>query len=75
MYGRVSPSLVKETAILIQDFEEIKIGFRSQPIEVTDFKVGPLVEHVSQAVGDAPLDNLRNDNDCRTPRHHRSTSP
>ena len=75
MYRRVSPSLVKETAILIQDFEEIKIGLRSQPIEVTNFKVGPLVKYVSPAVGDARLKNLRNGNDCRSPRHHRSTSP
>lgn len=46
MHWRITPSLVEETAILIQDIEEIEIGLRSQPIKVTDFKIGPLITFI-----------------------------
>lgn len=47
VHRRITPSLVEETAILIQDVEKIDVGFRSQPIKVTNFKVGPLVTYIS----------------------------
>lgn len=42
MDRRVAPSLVEETAIFVERFKEIQIRLRSEPIEVADFKVGPL---------------------------------
>lgn len=53
MHRRIAPSLVKETAILIQHIEEIDVGFRSQPIKVTNFKIGPLVTCISREGLDA----------------------
>ncbi len=48
MHRRIAPPLVEEAAILIQDFEEINVGFRSQPVEVPNLKVGPLYTHISR---------------------------
>lgn len=48
MHGRIAPSLVEETTILIQDFKEVKVGLRSQPIQVPNFKIGPLLTIVSR---------------------------
>jgi hypothetical protein len=42
MYWSVAPTLVEESTILVKRFEIVGVGFRSQPIEVTNFKVGPL---------------------------------
>ena len=39
---RISPSFVEETAILIEGLEEIDVGLGPEPVEVTDFEVGPL---------------------------------
>ena len=38
----ISPSLVEETAVLIERFEEVDVSFGSEPIEVSDFEIGPL---------------------------------
>jgi len=38
----IAPTLVEESTILVKRFEKVGVGFRSQPIEVTNFKVGPL---------------------------------
>ena len=76
MHWRITPSLVEETAILIQDIEEIEIRLRSQPIKITDFKVGPLITFISRgSLLVLDKENLRNGNDYKTLRHHRSTSP
>lgn len=48
MHRGIAPSLIEETAILVQDFEEIEIGLRSQPIKIPHFEVRPLVKYVSQ---------------------------
>lgn len=47
MHRRITPSLVEESAILIQDIEEIEIRLRSQPIKIANFEVGPLITFVS----------------------------
>ena len=47
MHRRVAPSLVEEAAILIQDFEEIRVGFRTQPTKAPNLKIGPLFTHIS----------------------------
>lgn len=38
----VTPSLVEESSVLIQRLEEVSVCLRSEPVEVTDFKVRPL---------------------------------
>lgn len=42
MNGRITPSLVKETTVLVEGVEEVDVGLGSQPLEVTHFEVGPL---------------------------------
>ena len=56
MHRRIAPPLVKETAILIQDVEEVKVGLRSQPIKVPNFKIRPLLTTVSRAFRGHPRD-------------------
>ena len=75
MHRGIAPSLIEETAILVQDFEEIEIGLRSQPVKIPHFEVRPLVKYVSQGAWNAQNSGLRSGSGCRTPRHHRSTSP
>jgi hypothetical protein len=38
----VSPPLVEETPGLIEVVKVVEIGFRSEPVEVSNFKIGPL---------------------------------
>lgn len=47
MNGSVAPSLVEETAILVQGLEEIGIGLGTQPVQATNLEVGPLFPCVS----------------------------
>lgn len=42
VHRRVAPSLVEESAVLVEGVEEIDVGVGSQPFEITDFEVGPL---------------------------------
>lgn len=46
--GSITPSLVEETTILIEGIKEIKVGLASEPVQVTNLKVGPLFSIVSQ---------------------------
>lgn len=39
---RVSPSFVEETSVAIEGIEVVEIRRRSEPVETTDFEVGPL---------------------------------
>jgi hypothetical protein len=38
----ITPAFVEESTILVKCIEEIRVSLRSQPIEVTDFEIGPL---------------------------------
>ena len=38
----VAPPFVKETPVLVKGFEEVDVGFATEPVEVADFKVRPL---------------------------------
>jgi len=40
--GSVTPTLVEETAVLVKSFKVVNVGRAAQPVEVSDFKVGPL---------------------------------
>lgn len=42
MYWRVTPPLVEETTVLVERLEEVDVGFRPEPFQVTDFEVRPL---------------------------------
>lgn len=42
MNWRIAPSFVEETTILVERIEKIDISLGSQPVQVTNFKVGPL---------------------------------
>lgn len=42
MYRGISPSLVEESTIFIQYVEEVGVRLGAEPIQVGDFKVGPL---------------------------------
>ena len=42
MNRSITPAFVEETAILVESLEEVDVGFRPQPIEVTDLEVRPL---------------------------------
>ncbi len=38
----ITPTLIKESTILVERLEIVKVGLRSQPVEVADFEVRPL---------------------------------
>lgn len=38
----VAPTLVEETAILVELVKVVEVGRRAQPVEIPNFKVGPL---------------------------------
>jgi hypothetical protein len=38
----ITPAFVEESTILVKCIEKIRVSLRSQPIEVTDFEIGPL---------------------------------
>jgi hypothetical protein len=42
VHRSITPSLVEETAILVQRLEVVNVGLGSQPVQVADLKVGPL---------------------------------
>lgn len=42
MDGSVSPTLVEKATVMVEGFEEIKIGLGAQPVEVSDLEIGPL---------------------------------
>jgi len=48
MYWSITPTLVEESTILVERLEKVEIGFRSKPIQVTNFEVGP---HMAMVVG------------------------
>lgn len=40
--GCVSPSFIEETAVAVKRFKIVNVLLRSQPVQASDFKVGPL---------------------------------
>lgn len=44
--GSISPSFVEESTLLIQMLKVIEICLGSEPVEIADFEVGPLVKSV-----------------------------
>lgn len=40
--GSITPSLVEETAILVQRLEEVEVRLAAEPLKATNLKVGPL---------------------------------
>lgn len=47
---RITPSFVEKATVFVKGFEKIEVGLRSKPIEVTDFKVGPLLKVLKEIV-------------------------
>lgn len=39
----VAPTLVEKATVLIQRLEKVDVGLRTQPVQVADLKVGPLI--------------------------------
>ncbi len=42
VHRRVTPSLVEETAVLVERLEIVGVRGRSEPVQAADFEVGPL---------------------------------
>jgi hypothetical protein len=42
VHGGVTPTLVEETAVLVEGIEVVEVGGAAEPVEVADFEVGPL---------------------------------
>lgn len=40
--GSITPSLIEETAILVERLKEVKVRLASEPRQATNLKVGPL---------------------------------
>ncbi len=38
----ITPTLIKESTILVERLEKVKVCLRSQPVEVADFEIRPL---------------------------------
>lgn len=43
MNWSITPTLVEESTILVKRLEVVYVGLGAEPVEVTNFKVGPLV--------------------------------
>lgn len=43
VHGSISPAFVKESTIFVKSIEVIQIGWRSQPVEVSNFEIRPLI--------------------------------
>jgi hypothetical protein len=44
VYWSITPSFVEETTRLVEVLKVVHVGFGAEPVEITDFKVGPLVQ-------------------------------
>src|SRR5450432_1923244 len=44
MHWCITPTFVKESTILIESLKIVEICLGTEPVEVTDFKIGPLSE-------------------------------
>lgn len=44
VHGSISPPLVEESTVLIKRFEKVNVCLRTQPIQVANLKVGPLLK-------------------------------
>jgi hypothetical protein len=42
VHGSITPSLVEETAILVQRLEEVEVRLAAEPLKAANLKVGPL---------------------------------
>lgn len=42
VYRRIAPTLVEEAAILVQRLKVVNVSRATQPLEIANFKVGPL---------------------------------
>jgi len=57
VYGRISPSLIVKSTLLVQKLDKLRVRLASPEIEVTDLKVAPKVATIvslSAVVGDEP---------------------
>ena len=43
VHWSITPSLVKETTVLVQSIKVINVRLRAQPVQATNLKVGPLL--------------------------------
>lgn len=39
----IAPAFVEEPTVLIERFEKVNVRLRSEPVQVADFEVGPLI--------------------------------
>jgi hypothetical protein len=39
----ITPAFVEKSTVLIERFEKVNVRLRSEPVQVADFKVGPLI--------------------------------
>ena len=47
MDWRISPTFIKESTILVERFEVVHVRLGSKPVQVANFKIGPLFDQVS----------------------------
>jgi hypothetical protein len=40
--GSIAPTFVEETAVLVEGVKVVEVGGAAEPVEVSDFEVGPL---------------------------------
>lgn len=72
----VAPALVEETTIMVKCVEEVKVRLGPQPIETSDFKVGPLIrcyQHLQDR--ESYKNHSRSGSGCKIFRRRRSRSP
>lgn len=44
MHGCITPTFIEESTILIKGLKIIEICWRTEPVEITNFKIGPLAK-------------------------------
>jgi hypothetical protein len=70
----IAPSLVEEAAVLIKGIEVVGICLRSEPVQVTNFEVGPL-ERVSNGLYKFMAGHLPYGNGYKSRHHHHLSIP
>lgn len=71
----VAPAFVEETAVLVERLEVVNVGGAAEPVEVTDFEVGPLIWVSLLAESGGLRVYSRNGSGCRCHRRRRRGNP
>lgn len=74
MHRSIAPTLIEESSVLVKRCEVVDVGLGAEPIEVTDFEIGPLITYISKKFPTIPV-RLPCGNGYKSLHRHRSRNP